>query len=95
MASTTSQSQGFQQGLTPQQAQAQIASLPIQMVYEARQALQNVKESNLSPDELVQLVEPVGRAIGWAEALVFAFDKTTERDVIRSLIQNGQTKVNH
>lgn len=95
MSPTTSERQSqqykqFEQQFTsPQQVQAQITALPIQMVFEAREALQQVKESNLSAHEVVRLVEPVGRAIGWAEALVFALDKTTERDTIRTLVENG------
>jgi hypothetical protein len=77
------------ENLTHEQAQAKIAVLPAQMVYEARFALQRIKEIGLNEAELIETVEPLARAIGWAEALVFAFDKTTERDAVKSLVGNG------
>jgi hypothetical protein len=44
------------------------------MVYEAKWALQQIRDSVSSsdPTELLTVVEPLARSIGWVEALVFA-----------------------
>lgn len=72
-----------------QQVQSQLSALPIQAVYEARYALQQVKETGQDPQFVAEVIEPLARIVGWTEALVFAFDTTKEREVIKHLTQNG------
>lgn len=78
--------------LTPEQAQARLAILPTQMLYEARYALQQAKESITDPQELAVVVEPVARCVGWAEALVFTQHQNVEnvRAMIGGSFPNGQ-----
>ena len=105
MASRTSSSslpsveereQKFSQ-LDPQQAQARLQTFPSQMAYEAKYALQQVKEiateQGADPGQVVEIVEPLAKAVGWAEALSFAFDKLTEKDAVQHLIANGQQQI--
>lgn len=73
--------------LGPEEARGKIVALPATMCYEARYALQQVKETTQNPEQLLEVVEPLARAIGWAEALVFAFDTTKERETIKSFNQ--------
>lgn len=75
--------------MNPEQAQARIHTFPAQMAYEAKYALQQVREIGLDSDQLVQIVEPLAKAVGWAEALAYAFEKSTERDVVQQLVGNG------
>jgi hypothetical protein len=73
----------------PQQTRAKIVALPATMTYEARYALQQVKEQAQQQPQLLELVEPLARAIGWAEALVFAFDTTKEREILNNINNNS------
>jgi hypothetical protein len=52
-----------------EQAFSGVQSLPVQMAYEAKNALTQLRDG-VTGDEVV---EPLARAIGWAEALTFAF----------------------
>lgn len=81
------------ENITHEQAQAKIAVLPARIVYDAQFALQQLKESNLPIEEQTAIIEPLARAVGWVEALVFAFDKTTERDAVRAMLGNGRKTV--
>lgn len=73
----------------PQQVQGQLSALPLQAVYEARYALQQVKETGQDPQFVAEVTEPLARIVGWTEALVFAFDTTKEREVLKHFTQNG------
>lgn len=76
--STQSREQIEQQfvDITPDQALGKISAMPAQMVYEARWALQQIRETLSQQSDNVQqvleVVEPLVRAVGWAEALAFA-----------------------
>jgi len=63
----------------PTQAWAQVTVAPSLMVYEARYALQQLREvasqQETGEGTLIQIVEPLARAVGWAEGLAFAFDR--------------------
>lgn len=76
-----------------QQAQARVIASPSQMSYEAKFALQQVKEiaqeQGGDPAQVAEIIEPLARAVGWAEALSFAFTKITERDAVEHLAQSG------
>lgn len=75
------------------QAQARVISSPSQMAYEAKYALQQVKEiassEGADPTQVCEIVEPLAKAVGWAEALTFAFTKITERDAVEHLAKGG------
>lgn len=80
--------------LTPDEAQARLAVLPMEMVYESRYGIQQAKESISDPNELAAVVEPLARCLGWAEALVFSQHQNVEN--IRALVSpsfgNGHTQ---
>lgn len=81
------QRQIIQQGLeraqqvdTPQEAWSKLTVSPSLMVYEARFALQQLREipeqnEQMPAEVILDLIEPLARAIGWAEGLAFAFDR--------------------
>lgn len=73
-----------------QQAAARIQTFPAQMAYEAKYALEQLKDSGLEPTQIVDIVEPLARAVGWAEALVYNTDKMTEAQAVKHLINSGQ-----
>jgi hypothetical protein len=58
--------------ITPDLAQGGVQSLPVTMVYEARQALSQLVDEGGDG----HVVESLARAVGWAEALSFAFNTT-------------------
>lgn len=91
MATTTSSSKQLQQSQfsTPQEALTHIVGSGAQMVYDAKWALQQIRDnvSGTDPGELLQIVEPLARAIGWAEALVF--EQATDGPAVASFGGNG------
>lgn len=82
--------QRFEQ-MKPDQAVTRITTFPAQMAYEARIALQQVREaSELDGDVKAEIIEPLAKAVGWAEALSYAVEKSTEKEAVRHLIRSGQ-----
>lgn len=75
MPVTTDRTQLQQSQFTnPQEALTPIIGGGAQMVYEARWALTQIRENaggGVDQQQLLEIVEPLARAIGWAEALVF------------------------
>jgi hypothetical protein len=76
--------------IEPQQATTRIQTFPVQMSYEAKYGLELLKDSELQPEKIVAIVEPLARAIGWAEALAYSADKQTEARAVEHLINSGQ-----
>lgn len=79
--------------IDPQQADAHIQTFPAQMVYEAKWALQELrklKDSGVDPRTVVAILEPLARAVGWAEALIYSSDKFSEGQAIKKLVASGQ-----
>lgn len=72
-----------------EQAATRIQSFPAQIAYESKYALQLLKESELDSKNIVEIVEPLSRAIGWVEALSYATDKMTETQAVKHLIESG------
>jgi hypothetical protein len=91
LATTTSSSKQLQQSQfsTPQEALTPIVGNGAQMVYDAKWALQQIRDnvSGTDPGELLQIVEPLARSIGWVEALVFA--QTTDGPGVAQQFGNG------
>ena len=80
----------FDQISTPQQAQAQVAVLPLTAVHEARYAFQQLKEQYGSDADMFEILEPISRIIGWVEATTYILDVTTQREAMKNLVQNLQ-----
>lgn len=79
----------FEQISSSQEAQAQVAVLPLTTVHEARYALQQLKEQFINdPQQLVEVIEPLSRIIGWVEATSYFLDITTQRDAVKSILGN-------
>lgn len=75
--------------LGPEEARAKITAFPTQVTYEARYALQQVKEQVREPQQMVEIIEPLARAIGWVEALSFALDTSKERETYKQMNPQG------
>lgn len=73
---------------TPQEAQAQVAVLPLTAVHEARYAFQQLKEQYGSDENLFEILEPISRIIGWVEACSYFLDVTTQRDAVKNMLQS-------
>lgn len=89
---TTTKPQLNQQFSTPQEALSQIVGGGAQMVYEARWALEQIRElvsqGAVDQQKGLEIVEPLARAIGWAEALVF--EQATDGPAVATFGNGGQ-----
>lgn len=74
----------------PQQASTRIQTFPAQMSYEAKLALELVKNSDLPAKTIGDIVESFARTAGWAEALAYSADKLTTGQAIKHLISSGK-----
>ena len=72
---------------SPQEAQAQVAILPLTAVHEARYALQQLKETYGSDAEMFEILEPISRIVGWVEATSYFLDVTTQREAMKGVFQ--------
>jgi len=71
---------------SPQEAQTQVAILPLAAVHEARYAVQHLKESyDGDRNELIEMLEPINRVIGWVEASAYFLDVTTQREALKTM----------
>lgn len=89
MPSVDEREQRFE-SIDPMQATTRIQTFPAQMAYEAKYALQQLKDSELDSKTIGDIVEPLARAVGWAEALAYATDRSTEAQAVKHLINSGQ-----
>lgn len=81
--------QNLDQITTPQEAQAQIAALPLVAVHESRYGLQLLKEQVGVTDETFEILEPISRVIGWVEASAYFMDLNTQREALKTVFQNS------
>lgn len=58
--------------VTKEQAQTRITVLPTLVIHEARETLEKI-QGEVEPQDLITL----SKALGWAEALVYAVDRQT------------------
>jgi len=72
-----------------QEAQAQVAILPLTAVHEARYAIQQLKEKFDSDEDLFEILEPISRVVGWVEASSYFLDVITQREVVKTMLQTG------
>lgn len=71
---------------SPQEAQTQVAILPLAAVHEARYAVQELKDTYQgTPERLIEMLEPINRVIGWVEASTYFLDVTTQREAIKTM----------
>lgn len=80
----------FDQIESPQEAQTQVAVLPLTAVHEARYALQQLKEQYGSDESSFEILEPISRIIGWVEATTYFMDVSTQRQAMQTVLQSQQ-----
>ena len=87
------------QDITPEQAIGKLTAMPAQMVHEARYALQQLRDTfgqqqtgGSDVQQVFDVVEPLVRAVGWAEALAFA--QITQQDVAFQALRLGNGSSN-
>lgn len=73
---------------TPEEAQAKLITAPAVMAYEARYALQTLRDhlAAQDPTSVFDVVEPLARAVGWAEGLAFAINQIQTPNVPTNLV---------
>jgi hypothetical protein len=72
-----------------QEAQAQVAILPLSAVHEARYAIQQLREKLGTDEDLYAILEPISRIVGWVEASSYFLDVITQREVVKTMLQTG------
>lgn len=77
---------------SPQEAQAQVAILPLAAVHEGRYAIQQLKETYQgSHSELIDVIQPIIELIGWVSAATYFGDANNQREaLVRSMVESGQ-----
>lgn len=61
--------------LSLEQAEVKVIASPSLMAYEAKFALQQIKDHVEDPAAIAEIIEPLARAVGWAEASAYVFDR--------------------
>lgn len=82
--------QKFQDIADPEEAQAEVITLPLVAVHEARYAIQMLKDKYGSDEDLLEIVEPLSRVVGWVEASTYFLDITTQREALKTMFSGGQ-----
>lgn len=72
---------------SPEEAQAEVAILPLTAVHEARYAFQQLKEKYGNDEELFEILEPISRTIGWVEASAYFLNVVSQGDAMKSVLR--------
>lgn len=68
------------QNVSMPEAEAKIVTLPSRTLYEARFALETIRDEVGIDDEVkLKIIEPLAKAVGWAEALAYVQMTQSER----------------
>lgn len=74
---------------SPEEAQAQLVVLPLTTIHEARYAYQQLRDKFEGDTQLIDILEPFSRAIGWVEALSYSVGIKSQTEGMRGILKDA------